>query len=126
MEEVHCKFQFSKSWDIFTNSFNWVPGSKTERSSFAKAASILPETRHKITFTTELISHIPNISCIYLLRTADFFLNYPRSMAVNTEQTDTPGSNADTKLEGRQPYICLTVVSHFKVKFLFLDMTITF
>lgn len=45
---------------------------------------------------------------------------------MNIEQTDTQGSDVDTKLEGWQPYICLAIVSHFNVKLLFLDTRITF
>lgn len=41
--------------------------------TLAEAASILPKTTDiKLHFRTELISHAPNISCIYLLGTADF------------------------------------------------------
>lgn len=43
---------------------------------------------------------------------------------MNIEQTDTQGSDVDTKLEGWQPYICLAIASHFNVKF-FLDTRIT-
>lgn len=47
-------------------------------------------------------------------------------MAMNIEQTDTRGSNVDTKLEGRQPYVFLAVVSHFTIKVLLLDVRISF
>jgi len=47
-------------------------------------------------------------------------------MAANIEQTDTQGSNVDTKLEGRQPHISLAALSLFNIKLFFLDVRITF